>query len=292
MGNPGRPLAFALAALVTAAAPLAAQERIRVSELADGFTLLSPNEGSGNTIVFRGTDGTFLVDTMADSISADLAAVLDRLGIDDVRYVANTHWHQNHLGGNDRFSGSAVVVGPATLRTRLQEDQRLEFLVQQTFPALPEAFWPTVTFSDRVSLHLNGRTIEILHVRGHTDSDAIVFWPEVGIAAVGDLWRPGGWIAPDLDTGGSLSGVEEALGTFVERLPDDAVIVPGHGPPGTTAELREYVHGLRLTIDYVRQAMDAGRDLRQIIDEVPPDIADRLRGAAPRLLEAAYRGGP
>ena len=291
VSNPLRPFllsSMALAALVTAAS---GQDRIRVFELTDGFTVLSPNEGSGNTIVFRGPDGTFLVDTMADSISADFVAALEDLGVDDVRYVANTHWHQNHLGGNDRFSETTVILGPRNLRTRIQDDQTLEFLVRQTFPALPEQFWPTVTFTDGVSLHLNGERIEIMHVEGHTDSDAIVYWPGAGVAATGDLWTPAGWIAPDLDTGGSLSGVEAALSAFLESLPEDVVIVPGHGRPGTTAELRAYVEGLRLTIDYVRQATDAGRDLRQIIDEMPPEVSDRLGRSAARLLEAAYRGG-
>jgi len=270
-------------------APASGQERIRVADLQDRFTVLSPNEGSGNTIVFRGVDGTFLVDTMADSISGDLVRVLDELGVDDVHYVANTHWHQNHLGGNDRFSSSAVIIGPETLRTRLQSDQTLEFLVDQTFPALPEPFWPSVTFEDGVSLHFNGERIEIAHVKGHTDSDAIVFWPESRVAATGELWTPDGWIAPDLDTGGSLGGVEAALSQLLERLPGGTVIVPGHGRPGSVDELAAYVAGLRSTIDYVRSAMDAGRDLRQIIDEVPPEVASVLGGSTARMLEAAYR---
>jgi glyoxylase-like metal-dependent hydrolase (beta-lactamase superfamily II) len=266
-----------------------AQERIRVVDLRERFTVLSPNEGSGNTIVFRGADGTFLVDTMADSISGELMDALGSLGVDDVRYVANTHWHQNHLGGNDRFSETAVVMGPEALRTRLQSDQTLEFLVDQTFPALPETFWPTVTFREGVSLHFNDERIEITHVKGHTDSDAIVFWPQSRVAATGDLWRPGGWMVPDLDTGGSLSGVEAALGALLERIPDDTVIVPGHGPPGSVGDLAAYVAGIRATIDYVRSAMDAGRDLSQIIDEVPPEVAEALGGSTARMLEAAYR---
>jgi len=290
VSNPSRMLAFLLVA-VALPGGVDAQERISVSSLRDGFTVLSPYEGSGNTIVFRGEDGTFLVDTMADSISSDLMAALDALGVDDVRYVANTHWHQNHLGGNDRFSGTAVVIGPERLRTRLQSEQTLEFLVAETFPALPEPFWPTVTFGDRVALHFNGERVEITHVRGHTDSDAIILWPESRVVATGDLWTPDGWIAPDLDTGGSLGGVEVALSGLLERLPEGTVIVPGHGRPGTVEELAAYVEGLRATIDYVRLAMDAGRDLSQIVDEVPPELADVLGRSTARMLEAAYRSG-
>ncbi len=292
MSNPFRTSGLAIVFLCVGFASqdrAEAQERIHVLPLRDGFTLLSPNEGSGNTIIFRGKDGTFLVDTMADSISRELMAALDELGVDDVRYVANTHWHQNHLGGNDRFSGTAVVIGPERLRTRLQSEQTLEFLVAETFPALPESFWPTVTFGDRVALHFNGESIEITHVRAHTDSDAIVLWPESRVVATGDLWTPDGWIAPDLDTGGSLGGVEAALGALLERLPEGTVIVPGHGRPGTVEELAAYVDGLRATLDYVRLAMDAGRDLSQIVDEVPPEVADVLGRSAARMLEAAYR---
>ncbi|MDX1395859.1 MAG: MBL fold metallo-hydrolase [Gemmatimonadota bacterium] len=284
-------LGTALGLFLIPAGDVDAQREIREQRIGDAFTVLSPDEGSGNTIVFRGTDGTFLVDTMADSISTDLLAALDGLGVDDVRYIANTHWHQNHLGGNDDLSPTAVVIGPATLRARLQTDQTLEFLVDQTFPALPEPFWPSVTYDDAVALHFNDERIEIVHVRAHTDSDAIVVWPESRVAATGDLWTPTGWMVPDIDTGGSLAGVATALTTLLERLPADAVIVPGHGRPGTRDELARYVSVVQATVDYVRLAMDAGRDLRQIIDEAPPDVTDPLGAAAPRMLEAAYRGG-
>lgn len=283
------PAVAAVAILLTPAPDAHAQERIRVADPAPGFTVLYPAEGSGNTILFRGEDGTFVVDTMADSISADLEKTLEALGVDDVRYVANTHWHQNHVGGNDRFSETAVVLGPENLRARLQSDQRLEFLVEATFPALPEPYWPSVTFDDAVSLHFNGERIEIVHVRGHTDSDAIVIWPESAVAATGDLWTPRGWIAPDIDTGGSLARVESALARLIETLPANVTIVPGHGPPGTLEDLRRYVEGLRLMNEYVRVATDAGRDLRQIVDEVPPEVADRFGPSTARMLEAAYR---
>ncbi len=292
--TPGRVLLVATATWIAVWPNSAtAQNRITVHELSESLTMLSPNEGSGNTLIYRGLEGSVLVDTMADSISTDFMQALTELGVDDVRYVFNTHWHQNHLGGNNHFSGTATIVAPTNLRSRIQEDQVLTFLVRDTFSALPEAYWPTLTFDDEIQVHFNldGEEIIAWHVQGHTDSDAIIYFPGQAIAATGDLWTPGGgMIMSDIDTGGSLWGVLEALDGLLEILAPNTQIMPGHGRIATVPELRAYRDGLSAALTWIAGEMESGSTIEQIQASTPPEAAQVFMGrGAERFIEAAVR---
>lgn len=287
--------ALALLLLALPSSGVAAQQtadRIRTMELSEAVTVLMPNEGSGNTVVFEGSEGVFLVDTMADSIVNEFTAALEALDRGPVRYVVNTHWHQNHLGGNDRFTDRATVVGTEELRERLSRDQTLGFLVEATFPAMPESYWPNELFEESREIEFGGETVHLWHWSGHTDTDVVVFFEEANVAATGDLWAPQGTILPDLDTGGSLRGVDEALSHLIGVVPDDVVIVPGHGPTGTKEQLIRYRDGVRAVLDFVDAQREAGRSLGQIMEGSIPDEVTAFTGPRPGpMIVAAFRSG-
>jgi len=280
---------LAIAVLVAAgSAPAAAQIDIRTVHLSDRIRVLQPSEGSGNTIVFKGADGVLLIDTMADSIANHLHRRLDSLQSLDIRYIFNTHWHHNHLSGNSRFAARAAVFGAPATRGRLASPQPLRFLVQETFPRLPESAWPTVVFPDSISVYFNGEEIRAWHVKGHTDTDVLVYLTGSKILATGDLLAGGRLILSDLDTGGNMIGVASALAGALRRVAPDATVVPGHGAISKVADLETYVRGLQASIDFVRREAQAGRSLAEIQGQTPP--AGALLGQNPaRAIEAIYR---
>ena len=52
-------------------------------------------------------------------------------------------------------------------------------------PSLPAAL-PVITFSDGVTFHLNGDTLEVLHQpAGHTDGDSAVIWRDADVIHAG-----------------------------------------------------------------------------------------------------------
>ena len=264
--------------------------RIEVLRLDDATSVLIPSERSSNTIVWNGSEGVVIVDNMADTMAAELDAALGIETVRRTRFVFNTHWHQNHTGGNGLFTGHASVLAPTKLRERLMEDQRLEFLVQQTFFKLPPAAWPNTTFDDSVTVHLNGAEVKAWHVRGHTDSDAIIYLTGPNVLALGDLYASRGWILPDLDTGGNVLGIAEALALALAVAPYDAIVVPGHGPMSTMAEVRAYHQGMAATIEFVREARGWGATLDQIQAMETSGATSRFLGTNPdRMLEAVYR---
>src|SRR5512135_845062 len=157
-----------LAAVVACLAlPAAAQEdyskvEVKAEKVADGVWMLTG--AGGNVGVSAGPDGVFLVDDqyapMTGKIRTAVAAISDK----PIRFVLNTHWHGDHVGGNENLGkAGAVLVAHENVRKRMSTDQFIRFF-NRTVPASPAAALPLVTFAESLSFHLNGDDVDAVHV--------------------------------------------------------------------------------------------------------------------------------
>ncbi|MCB1606438.1 MAG: MBL fold metallo-hydrolase, partial [Xanthomonadales bacterium] len=180
-------------ALVLASPALRADEdkpEIQTQDLGQGIYVLF-GEG-GNVALSAGSDGNFLVDDKWAPQSGAIKAAVQLVGEGAIRFVINTHWHGDHTGGNENFSNAgAVIVAHDNVRKRMSSDQFIEAL-QWEVPASAPAALPVVTFGDGLKLHLNGNTVQVIHVaHAHTDGDALVLFTEANILHMGDLYFNG-----------------------------------------------------------------------------------------------------
>lgn len=203
-----------------------------------------------------------------------IAEVTDR----PLRYLIATHMHPDHIFGNALFRDEgAAVVGhhnlPAALEARgafyLQSYRRqLGASLMQGIEIVP----PTVLVTDRLSLDLGGRTLELeAWQAAHTDNDLTVFEPASRTLFTGDLAFIGH--LPTLD--GSLLGWIGQL----DRLGaiDAAAAVPGHGPvpsswPQALADERRYFEVLATDL---RAAIAAGVPLAEAVETAGRSERDR-----------------
>ena len=136
-----------------------------------------------------GDDGVFVIDDELAPLSAKLKAALAALSKKPVRFVVNTHWHADHTGGNPALAAAgAVIVAQENVRKRCSVDQVQHFMGQtMTTPALPPAALPVLTFTEDVTLHLNGDEVHVIHVpAAHTDGDSIVHFKKANVIHTGD----------------------------------------------------------------------------------------------------------
>lgn len=258
--------------LATAAGHAQEQDFSKVEVTA---TLVAGNiyllQGTGGNIAASvGEDGIVLVDDEFAPLAPKIAAALKSLGITDkpVRYVINTHYHFDHTGGNAPFAGEgSTVIAHDNVRSRLITGGIAGNggSIKRTNKPVEKSALPVITFDHDVSVHLNGEDIRALHFpAGHTDGDAIIFFPKANVVHMGDDYVRYGFPFIDVDAGGSVAGMIKACEAVIATLPADVKIIPGHGQVSSVEELREYVRMLKDTSAVVAKALKAGTSLEQM----------------------------
>lgn len=251
--------------------------KIEVQRLRPDLHLLS---GAGcNIVAWSGPDGAVLVDSGTSEAAPQLLEAVARLAPDGVRFVVNTHWHPDHTGGNERLGRSgALVVSQENVRLRMSEPQDLREYASEV-PAASAVALPVVTFADAVTLNLNGDRLVLLHApAAHTDGDGIAWWEEANVVHLGDVFYAGGYPFLDTTSGGSLAGLVAALETVLSRADALTLIVPGHGPVSTRADLAAYRDMLVAVGSRVRELTEQGRNLDEVLAAEPTAPFDARYG--------------
>ncbi len=196
----------------------------------------------------------------ADTADSLLAA-LTRAGGAGPRLLVNTHYH--HAGGNAAVGQGSVIIGHRNGEARMQEATRM-YGMMPIGPWTEQAL-PAVVVDSGLTLHFNGEEIRLLHFpRAHTDGDLVVFFTNSRVVATGDLYVP--LLGPcDWANGCEWDDYAAGIRRLVALVPSDAVILPGHGPASTAAELREFAGLLEDVTTVVRRAIAAGRTREQVV---------------------------
>lgn len=258
----------ALVMLVLAGTAFAQSDEVsyKATEMAPGIVMLEGVGGftGGNLGVWSGEDGVVLIDDgMQPYLQIMLDAIEKHAGA-PVSFVINTHVHGDHVGNNAAMNmQGATIIGHDNIRARLLSDGVSGADGQQ--PASKDML-PEITFSDGVTLHLNGHRAHVMHVsHAHTDGDAIIHFPDADIIHCGDVFFNGLFPFIDLDSGGSVDGYIAALDTVLALAGQDTRLIPGHGPAGNKAELEAARDMLMTARDRVRALVAAGKSEDDIV---------------------------
>lgn len=176
------------------------------------------------------TDGgrTLLVDTAATERRARaLRDAVTAAGAPLPRTVVNTHHHGDHTYGNGVFTPGAMILGHENARAeQLAAGHQLETIWPATDFGAVEITAPDLTYDDRITLHVGGTEVRVIHPGvAHTTGDSVVWLPDRRIVFTGDLVFAEG--TPFLAMG-SLAGSLRAMELL--RSLDAETVVPGHGP--------------------------------------------------------------
>ncbi len=288
------------ASLAVAVAPAAAQTAVagqdHTVQVAPGIYNVTWSNNWGNmglnVGVSVGEDGLLLIDAQEEAgvprLMARIAEVTDK----PVRYVIDTHWHFDHVGGNAILAkGGAAIIAQENTRTRLMTEQPnpLGRPAQKAFPA---AFWPSITFKDSLTLHVNGDDVELLHFpNGHTDGDTIVLIHKANVLFAADLFNNTDYTRVDL-RGGSLDGMIAAYDKLLPMLDDAVKVVPGRGPVATKKDLVEYREVMVTLRDRITKLIKDGKTLQEAIAAKPTKDFDARWANGPirpdQLVEEIY----
>ena len=212
---------------------------VKVVPVAPGVYML---EGLGGNIGLSvGKDDAFIIDDQYAPLSAKIKAAVATVTPKPVRFVVNTHWHFDHVGGNEAMAGSgAIIFAHENTRRRMSSDQFIAAFNRKV-PASPTAALPVITFSDTITFYTNDDTVRTFHVaNAHTDGDAIIFFTKANVVHMGDTFFNGRYPLIDVSTGGSLPGMIAAANQGLAMTNAETRFIPGHGPLATRADLVRY----------------------------------------------------
>jgi cyclase len=233
---------------------------IKVQKVAGTVYMLTG--AGGNIGVSSGDDGIVIVDDQFAPLAPKIREALHGITAKPIKFILNTHYHGDHTGGNESFSHDGPIIAHENVRTRLAAGSKN---LGGVTPPAPKDALPVITFNDRATIHVNGEDIRAVHFpHGHTDGDSIIFFAQSNVVHMGDDFFNGMYPFVDTDNGGSVRGMLAAVDKVLSTMPDDAKVIPGHGPLSDKAGLRAFAEVLRGTTKAVATALAAGKTLDQM----------------------------
>jgi hydroxyacylglutathione hydrolase len=154
----------------------------------------------------------------------------------EVVWIANTHCHFDHTAGN-KAAQEALCAPLAIHELDLPCLERMHLSAESFMPGagVSPSPKPDRLLSEGDSFDLGGSELRVVHTPGHTPGSICL--ATEGMVFSGDTLFAGGVGRTDLG-GGDWGALMNSLSEKLMRLPDDTLVVPGHGPETTIGEER------------------------------------------------------
>lgn len=172
-----------------------ADKKISFTEVGEGLWAFTA-EGDPNSGVIIGDDSVMVVEAQATPRLANLVIEKVREVTDKpITHLALTHYHAVRVLGASAYGAREVIMSDTAqsmVAERGQEDWDSEFdrfpRLFQGHESIPGLTWPTTTFSDRMSVYLGSRRVDLMKVgRAHTAGDIVIHVPDQNVMFTGDI---------------------------------------------------------------------------------------------------------
>ncbi len=190
-----------------------------------------------------------------------------------VKFVFNTHYHHDHTFGNAIFvDAGATIVSTAKTAEEMRSLGQYEWdhgsgYSGRNMKGYRREF-PTLLFNDTIVFDDSIHRVELIRMGpAHTGGDGVAYLPKEKILVTGDLFINGNpWgnnvADEDADYEKWLDVIETMAGWNV------TIVIPGHGDPATTEQLKNQRLYLKDMLEQVRNGIKAGKTKEQLVREV------------------------
>jgi cyclase len=259
-------------------------------ERVKGDLYMISGEG-GNVALYPTSEGVILVDDMFDRNHADIMAQVKSVTDQPLKYVLNTHQHDDHAGGDFKMLPIAEVIAHKNARANLLHIKQPYY---EDTPGTPIGL-PRITFSDETSVYLGGKEVRARYFgRGHTSGDAVVYFPDLKVIHTGDLFLgraagrgsapartrpPGVNIYIDYAQGGSFLEWTATLDGMLKL--DFDTVIPGHGPVSTKDDVVQFRADLETMRNRLAGMVMQGKSKDEIVKTLEDDYGWKATGCPP-----------
>lgn len=296
--------------------------------LADGIyaAMAKPGQGAWSNagIVDLGEEVLVFDSLGTPSAGIELRRQAEEITGKPVKYLVNSHYHGDHVFGNQAFKDVPIIATSETLRLGLEnqmgelekeEQEMRDYLLHlknqqmkavdeimkasfvnqyeeiakllEDLPIL-EIILPTFIFEEKLMIRGRKRQVEIVcYGGGHTPSDTFMYIPDVKIAFMGDLLTERLHL-PIVDPIQLQSILQSVKQLEIETF------VPGHGNAGDQSLCEDLLHYLSFLMEKAKEAHEKNEDMETFLSrlEMPKEFADwkGISGIRANLM-TAYRCG-
>lgn len=155
-----------------------------------------------------------------------------------LKYALQTHTHFDH------------VLGLGWLKARFEIEPMCHFLDIDTYRGAKDMFrsflgasaedtYPAISmhFKDNDEIHIGSTTLLVIHTPGHTPGGVCFYSKADGLLISGDTLFAGSLGRTDLPGGDYRTEIESIVNRLLV-LPEQTVVLPGHGPSTTIGRER------------------------------------------------------
>jgi glyoxylase-like metal-dependent hydrolase (beta-lactamase superfamily II) len=219
------------------------------------FRIASGSMAAANVLLFNGRDGILLVDSGEGLPGGQLEAAVKRHGPGTVKFIINTHLHDDHVGGNQALGKNATIIDFTSLARWSRQGVLLPGKGELKGKSGKE-------FPSYFRLPFNGEDIFIIPATGgHSEADVIVYFRGAAAVHLGDLLFSDSF--PLLF--GDLDRYQEILEKVLAVFPSGVKFVAGHGRDYSMAELKQYCQVIVDTRGIVEAGFQAGKSLQAVM---------------------------
>ena len=240
-----------------------------------------PDGAGGRIGILAGPDGIFMVDSQYEQVTTKVLAAIRKISPAPIRYLANTHLHVDHTGGNANIvKQGALLIAREELRSDMAR-------AANTDPAR----LPNVTYGmgDPIKFRMNGEVADLIPIRAaHTGGDTIIRFENADVIMIGDFYRNYGYPFIDTNNGGSLKGALEALDYLMKASGPNTKLVPGHGTIIKRDDIVPYRNMILDVQTKVQELIKQGKTVQEVLATKPTAVYD---AKIPGALGVAPGGG-
>ena len=266
-------------------------------KIKDGIYVYAQKPADSNAGIILTQEGVVLIDSGHNP--PDSQAILKavrQLTPQPIRFLINTEPHGDHTTGHFLFSPPAIIIaheGATDSMKKAYNPQRNEKLMTD-YPDMRESFkgfkmiTPQIEYRDKMTLNVGERTFELYYLKNvHSEADTAIWLPKERVifsAAVAGVKR-----FSNLRPSVQIEDMISAMKMMKSLNPE--IVVPGHGPPGTTKIFDDSIQYYTLLLERVGKMAKEGKSLDSIKKELRmPETDDwASKDRIDTNIESAYR---